>query len=476
MLSSWRARCCIAATLGSLVVCNLGCRERPAPAQPEPASVVASGGGANLVPQNGLSWYEDAPEAALAAARSAGKLVFVDLWAPWCHTCRSMQSFVLTAEKVPTLSRFVLLAVNTEREENAAFLERLPVTVWPTFYILNPDNVHNPEKFGVLGRWLGAASPAQFARFLAEGERARGLLQQGTGSPNDPLGILVGADDLATRGQFKAAAAAYGRALELAPADWQRRPETLVARMTALSKASDVAACLELADTSLAQTGSSASAVDFTSYALSCAAQTDKHDPKVERVRRAAEQLLRVLCETGSADLTPDDRADACDKLAAARTELADLPGARAALEQRLAVLEHAIVGLPNDLAVTYDWAFTDALIALGRAEDALSRARARELALPEDYNPPQHQARACKELKRWNEGLTAIERALTLAYGPRKVGFLGLKADLLLGAGRKDEAFAVVESQLAAYRALPAGQRQPAAEARVAQRLSTWK
>jgi tetratricopeptide (TPR) repeat protein len=139
-------------------------------------------------------------------------------------------------------------------------------------------------------------------------------------------------------------------------------------------------------------------------------------------------------------------------------------------------VLEQAAQGLPDDVAVAYDWAFTDTLLALGRPEQALTRALARERALPDNYNPPQYAARAYQALGRYAEGLAAIDRALGLAYGPRKIGFLTLKADLLQGAGRSAEALDTVRAQLAAYRALPAGQRQPAAEARVERRLRDWK
>ena len=46
----------------------------------------------------------------------------------------------------------------------------------------------------------------------------------------------------------------------------------------------------------------------------------------------------------------------------------------------------------------------------------------------------------------------------------------LGIKADLLQGAGHRDEARGVLERQLADYRALPVGQRRPEAEASVEQ------
>ncbi|HSU39647.1 MAG TPA: thioredoxin family protein, partial [Polyangiaceae bacterium] len=115
-----------------------------------------------------LEWYRDDPDGALARARREHKLVVVDLWAAWCHTCLSMRQFVLTGSNLPGANaRYVFLAIDTELEQNAEFLRRFPTSGWPTFYVLSPDGP------SVCGRWLGAASPGQFARFLADAERAR---------------------------------------------------------------------------------------------------------------------------------------------------------------------------------------------------------------------------------------------------------------------------------------------------------------
>jgi tetratricopeptide (TPR) repeat protein len=436
-----------------------------APATPQPTVA-----GALPVRRNGLSWYEDAPDAAFAAARAAGKRVLVDLWAPWCHTCLSMQSLVMTAENLPEQAdRFVWLAIDTERESNAHWLERLPVAVWPTFYVV--DAAAGNERVDILGRWLGAASAPQFRRFLSESDRAA-KPESGASRAPGPLPELSNGDDLAAQGRHADAAKAYASALKSAPADWPRRPETLVAQITALWKAKEFGTCLKVANAGLSQTGVAASAVDFAYYALECADQVKPIGAEVAPLRRAVVARLEPLCASGSAELSPDDRADACDKLAQARSALGNADGARSATLARLAVLESAASGKAGESALTYDWARTDSLLQLGRAEEALAVATERERQLPDNYNPPHYRAKAFKALGRWPEGLEAIERALSLAYGPRKIGLLTLKADLLFGAGRTTDGIRTLQEQLAAYRALPTGQRQAGAEARVELRL----
>ncbi len=473
MLDMQRFRSGPLAVLGGCLA--LACAKHDAPAQtraapPAPTSTPPNAPVKAVTSEKqGLPWYEDEPDAAFAAARESGKLVLIDLWAPWCHSCLSMQSFVLTAANFPTLAqRFVLLAIDTERAENAEFLRSLPVSVWPTFYVTNPGRE-------VLGRWLGTASASQFARFLVESDRSAELRGSEPLPANDPRAPLRLGDQQATRGEFQPAADSYAKALAIAPADWPRRPETLVAQITMLSKAHAQRACLELAGAALGQIGASVSAVDFSSYALGCAEAAPAGDALAARVRKAAEQALLGICLAETSELTPDDQADGCANLAEARTALGDEAGAKQALEQRLAILQRAEAGKPDTIAVALDWALTDTLISLGRAQEAAELAARRERALPDNYNPPHYLAKADKALGRYQDGLTALERALRLAYGPRRISLLTLKADLLLGAGRKDEARQVVVDQLAQYRALPEGQRSPAREKQVEQRLAEW-
>lgn len=417
--------------------------------------------------RHGIAWFRDAPAAAFERAHQERKPVVVDLWAPWCHTCLSMQEYVLTAEKLPGMSdRFVFLAIDTERAENAELLNQLTLSAWPTFYVLSADG-------SVRGRWVGGAAPGQFARFLADGLRAEELARLPASSAQDPLVELVAADELAAAGRFAEAAEKYGAVLVRAKSDWPRRSDALVARAMALKKAKLAPACVELAFGERPDAAHPVSSADFAATLLDCADQLPRDDPRVRKTRRAVTELLEPLCTTGHAELTPDDRGDACGTLIQAREVLADGAGARRAAVTRLSVLEAAATGVPDEIALMYDFARSETLVKLGRGREALDLLSARERALPQNYNPPHYLARVHRALKEWNAGLLAIDRALLLAYGPRKAGLYGIKAELLLGSGRKDDAVRVLTEQLALYRSLPDGQRRPDAEAKVLAELA---
>jgi tetratricopeptide (TPR) repeat protein len=413
------------------------------------------------VVHHGIGWYRDAPHAALTEARAKHQLVVVDLWAAWCHTCLSMQEYVLTADKLGgARERFVFLAIDTDRPENAAFLQTLSISAWPTFYVLEPGS---PPV--VRGRWVGGASPGQFSRFLADAERTAATSAAGATTPGDPLSSLVAGDGFAARGEFAAAATAYERALSEAPKDWSRRSDTLLARTSALAKTPDASACVDAMSGERPSPDHPVSLADFAGTVLGCADALPPKDPRVRKTRRTVAEVLQPLCERGHPEFTPDDRGDACGTLIEAREALGDKKGALSAARARLGVLEAAAAGMPDEVALIYDFARSETLLLLGRGTDAVSLLTARERALPENFNPPHYLARVHRSLRQWEEGLAAIDRALALAYGPRRAGIFSVKVDLLRGAGRHEEARKTLEEQLATYRALPEGQKRPSAE-----------
>jgi tetratricopeptide (TPR) repeat protein len=210
------------------------------------------------------------------------------------------------------------------------------------------------------------------------------------------------------------------------------------------------------------------SLADFSSTVLGCADALPSQDPRVRKARRAVAEVLLPLCERGHPEFTPDDRGDACGTLIEAREALGDRPGTLKAARTRLGVLESAAAGMPDEVALIYDFARSETLLLLGRGTEAISLLEARERALPQNFNPPHYLARVYRALRRWDAGLAAIDRALALAYGPRRAGLFSVKVDLLRGAGRTEEAQRTLEEQLAVYRALPEGQKRPSAEQKV--------
>ena len=108
-----------------------------------------------------LHFLENNYPTALAEARASHRPLFVDAWAPWCHTCRFMQSYVFADPALaPQAARFVFLSVDTEKAESADFLARYPIDVWPTLLVIDPA-----EERAVL-RWPGSPTRA------SEGSRA----------------------------------------------------------------------------------------------------------------------------------------------------------------------------------------------------------------------------------------------------------------------------------------------------------------
>ena len=451
---------------------SVGCGKQPGPARAVDAGAAASKrpDPAQPVMHHGIAWYEDRTIEALAEAKARKQLVLVDLWAPWCHTCLSMREYVLTAANLAGLrEQFVFLAINTERKQNAALLSSLSIGAWPTFYVIDDERT-------VYGRWVGAASPTQLTTFLRDALKARRARGTEARASDAASALLVFADRFLAKEQLTEARDHYRRALAGAEPSWPRRPDALVSLASTLRRLNEPRTCLVLGLSALAQTGMSASVTDFSYHVLDCAKTLEGKDARVRVLRTRVERRLETLCDEGSPELTPDDRGDACGLLHEVREQLGDEVGARAALTTRLAVLEAAAEGLPDQVAMTYDLGRMESLLGLGRGEEAVALLEAREAALPDDYNPPHHLARAYRDLKRFDAGLAAIERALAKAEGPRRAGMLGLKVDLLVGAGRKADARKVLELQLAAYRALPAGQKQPAREAKVLERLTAWK
>lgn len=404
-----------------------------------------------------LPFIQDDYPRALAEARAKGVPLFVDTWAPWCHSCLSTKRTVFPDPRLaPMAERFVWLSLDTEKEQNAAFLERYPQKVWPTLTILDPTT-ERP-----LLRSLGAPTVGELLALLEDGLRA---------SKEELTGYdarLARADRAQAAGVTEAAARGYERALAEAPADWPRRPRAVLALLAAQRYGlGAMEACAAAALRELPHLPPSASRAKVAALGLRCAA--DARPADAERIEQL-EEVLREVLASPPPEMSVDDRSNLFDLLANLRRRRGDPEGARAIARRWLDFLEaEAARAEGAEIRAIYDTHRLLASLLLGAPERVIAALEASERADPEDYNPPARLALVYQRLGRLEEALAANERALSKVYGPRKARVLNDRGEILAARGEGAQARAAHAEALAWAEGLPAGQR-PAWEIRRAQ------
>ncbi|HMY21150.1 MAG TPA: thioredoxin family protein, partial [Polyangium sp.] len=146
----------------------------------------------------GIEFVEDDLDKAMAQAKAEKKALFIDAWAPWCHTCLSMKNYVFVDPSLKALSdRVVFASVDTDRPSSGAFLERYKMSFWPTFFVVDPNNGD------VVAYFPGAASVREMKAFIEDAVHAL----DATAKPGDPLLLLARASSARAAGDAKKALA-----------------------------------------------------------------------------------------------------------------------------------------------------------------------------------------------------------------------------------------------------------------------------
>ena len=414
-----------------------------------------------------LPFVADDYPAALARAKAQHKPLFIDFWATWCHSCLSMQRFVLSDPGMkPVAKQVIWLSIETETERNKAVVDKFPLDGWPTFLVIDPGS----EK--VLGRWLGSGSVQELRGFVQDATLAY------QGQSGDPAAVAQRAGDEARiQGDLAASAAAYGEAVGASKQKDARRPERMTLYVSALRKLKTPEAlrtCVQLGLKEIDATPDTAVAADFASYVDDCGAALPKGDPDAAQVRERATARITALLAKPSAQLAADDRSDALATLSGMLEEAGKHDESKARMQERAQVLEAAAQAAPDvALASTFDAHRTDTYLALGQPEKAEKMLAAREIEVPSDYNPPARLARVYLEEGRLPDAEAAVDRALKLmTRGQRRVGVLGLKAKILTAEGKPVRE--VLQEQLEVLRGLPQSQRNPASESKIEAQLAT--
>ena len=438
----------------------------PAPAPASAASLPAPGAAAAPA-RDGLPHVTDFAQG-MAQAKAQGKAVLVDAWAPWCHTCLSMQNYVLNDPSLASLSeRVVLVELDTDKDENAGFLQSYKVSVWPTFFIIDPATSK------AAGIWPGSASAKEFRGFVEDGLSGIDAEHAAGGDPNSTPRLMMAAKAAQASGDYPVAAQAYEKAIAGADAQWPRRSEALMGWVFSLEHAKQADDCVRVGRAHLAEVQGAAIPADYAATLLSCA---DAATPGAETTaaRAAAVARIRAITQSPPPEATADDRADALNILSSALADAGDTAGARKAQEGRLAVLQAAARGIEDPLlAQTFDYARAQAFVALGRGDEAVAMLVAREKQLPDSYEPPARLASALNKMDRLPEALLAYDRAIAKSYGPRQLLYMRQKADVQGRMGDSAGQVATLKAEVAGYQALTGGHANPEGLADAKKRLA---
>jgi thiol-disulfide isomerase/thioredoxin len=455
------------ATLSSALLAALlatACQRAAAPAPSAAPAASMAPAAAATVPAAHLAAVEDFA-AGMAKAKAEGKAGLVDAWAPWCHTCLSMQNYVLNDPSLASLGeRVVLGELDTDKPENAGVLEKYTVSVWPTFFVIDPKTGN------ATGLWPGSASVKEFRGFVEDG--LAGIEAAGA-DPGSPAHHMVAARTAQAAGDDAAAAKHFEAAVQAADAGWPRRSEALMGWLFSLDRAKDSAACIRVGNAHLAEVQGAAVPADYSATLLSCADDAPTA-PGAAAAKAAAIARLKAFTANPPSDASADDRADAWNILGSTLAEAGDKAGARHAQEMRLDILQKAAAGIEDPLlAQTFDYARAQAFVALDRGDEAVTMLEARERELPTSYEPPARLASALTKMNRLPQALVAYDRAIAKSYGPRQLLYMRQKADAQAKMGDVAGQVATLKAEVAGYEALAKGHQDPEGLADAKKRLA---
>jgi thioredoxin-like negative regulator of GroEL len=401
-----------------------------------------------------LTFIADDYARALAQARARHVPLFVDAWAPWCHTCLSLRAYVFPDPALRRFaSRFVWLSLDTERAQNASVVERLGVRELPTLFVIDAAS-----EATTLAR-PGSLTATELATFLDESLRPPARDESRADAD------LRRARRAAGAGHEDEAIEAYRATVAEAPAEWAGRPEAIDALVTALHAAGRRAECAQTAADAVAAMPPGTARADVLRAGIECAIPkaegTGESSGDVERAPPARLEALAAFGERVAADgsdpILADDRSDLFDHVVDAWTSLHRPENVRrvAGAWARLLEGEAARATTPAARAV-FDAHRVAAYVALGTPERAIPMLEQSARDFPGDYNPPARLGRVFLAVGRPGAAVDALERALRLAYGPRKLSLWSLQADAYLANGDRAGARRALGSALAFADAQP--------------------
>lgn len=360
-----------------------------------------------------------------------------------------MRSFVFTDEALRRQAgRFVWLAIDTEKAKNASFQTKYVVEAWPTFYVVDPST-ESP-----LLRWMGGATTEQLQKILDDGRSA--LSRKGNALSSE----LARADALYGAGKNAEAAQAYRAVLAKAPRRWSAYGRATESLLFSLQMTHDNLSCAELANASFGILKKTPSSANVAASGLSCALEIPVgNSRRAPLVTALVADAREVLTDT-STKIAADDRSSVYQALAEERAQAKDEAGKNEFVSAWARFLEQEAARANSaEGRAVFDSHRLSAYLEMGTPEKAVAMLEGSERDLPDDYNPPARLALALKASKRYDEALAASDRALTKAYGPRRLGVLRTRADIYTAKGDLPATKKTLAQAVAEAEAMPKGQ-----------------
>ncbi len=367
---------------------------------------------------SGPTFIENDYPKALAKAKAAKKLLFVDAWAPWCHSCVVMREHVTNQPEFKAFEKDVVFAsIDTELAKSAPFLEKYPVNVWPTLFFIDP--VAETIRF----RWAGSVDVAQMAALLL-------AAQQKDAKAVDADALFAKGDSVGAVEKFVAARKAGDDDARLA-----------MSLISALRFAHQNELCAKTASEEAARFTARSDQMFAITSGVSCAAEMPEGPARAALLDPLNAKLKALIAAPDG--LMADDVSSGYELLVDQRDEAKDEAGKVALGKAWQAFLDDAAAKAKTPAArASFDAHRVLAALAAGEPEHMVGPLQQSEKEFPNDYNPPARLAALYRTQGKLDDALKAIDRALGKCEGPRKLrlystqaGLFELKGDV---AGRK--------------------------------------
>ncbi len=376
-----------------------------------------------------------------------------------------MKAFVFTdASLARHAGQFVWLDIDGEKAGNAAIVKKLHIAAYPTLYILDSGNE------AIAQRWVGGATVPQLHTWLDEGAHAVASRHGGLDA------MLARADSLYGAGADSLAAVAYQQALAAAPRGWSQTPRVTDATLFALDQSGNPMRCVEMAKDAMESMKGTTSGANAAVSGLGCALELPADNPKRKELIALFEARCLEDVKNPAIPLSTDDRSGIYLSLADAREDAKDDEGRKRILAMDAEMLEQAAAAAKTpDQRAVFDPHRLAVYRELKQPEKAVPMLQASERDFPNDYNPPARLAMAYLDLKQYDDALAASGRAMSKAYGPRKMNLFNTRVSIFVARGDSASARSTIEEAIKEGEALPDAQRPNGTIASLKKRLAAF-